>query len=615
MRKIRRPPWSRIVSAATVLLPLAAASVAWSTGAGPGGQDPVPVYRAGVELVVFNVAVLDEEGLPVTDLEADDFRLLQNGREQEISLFASPESSDLDVALVLDASSSVAQNAPTVREDAMAFLDALGPHDCVYFVPFRESVDESVWAAPDDPRLAARIGGLALEGGTALYDALVVAFSNVHRNVGPLLTPPPDGWPQQGYDGAGCGARLPPRALGIPGTVRRTALVVLSDGGDEHSTAGFAETLGVAWSDPVPIFAVAVGDALPPQRDHRLSVGSAYARSFRRRGDIAEALTGRLGYLAHVSGGRLILGGDSDTLGESFDTVVQMLRSSYLVGYKPPDDADAVARGGLVWHPVSISVPRRDVEVFARPGYYRRLVDTEGAARIVRETLDDVGEGSAASALPMLDFALRLDPDYWPALLQRARARLRVDDLPGARDDLLRVLDLRPGTLDAHYLLANVAYDLGEYDLAWQQAVRAHRGGALVNALMRALQEVYEPPADLQEQLRAPATFVDIGATPDELDQGTMLEVLRALRRAVSDAPDLALMSPWNAADLGIILDVEEIGGSPRRLKGEFVLTYAPYLSWEDENVEIKDVDDPAAVAEGLRRALDKVRAMVAEQR
>jgi VWFA-related protein len=601
--------------AAVALLPLIATSAARYAGKTAGQQDPVPVYRAGVELVVFNVAVLDDDGLPVTDLEAGDFRLLEDGREQEVSLFASPESSDLDVALVLDASSSIAQNAPTVREDAMAFLQALGPHDCVYFVPFRESVDDSMWAAPDDPRLAARIGGLALDGGTALYDALVVAFGNVHRNAGPLLAPPPGGWPQQGYDGPGCGAPLPPRALGIPGAVRRTALVVLSDGGDEHSRAGFAETLGVAWSDPVPIFAVAIGDALPPRRDRRLRVGSEYARSFRRRGDIAQALTGRLGYLAHISGGRLILGGDSDTLGESFDTVVQMLRSSYLVGYKPPDVDDAVSRGGLEWHPVDIAVPRREVEVFARPGYYRRLVDMEGAERIVRETVDDVREGPPDSVLPLLDFALRLDPEYWPAWLQRARARARAGDLSGARDDLLRVLELRPGTLDAHYLLANVAYDLSEYDLAWQQAVRAHRGGALVTTLLRALEEVSEPPADLQQQLRAPATFVDIGATPDELDQGTMLEVLRALRRAVSDAPDLALMAPWNAADLGIILDVEEVGGSPRRLSGEFVLTYAPYLSWEDENVEITDLDDPAAVAEGLGRALDKVRALVAEQR
>jgi len=599
---------------AALLLPLTT-TAAQGAGTATGQQDPMPVYRAGVELVVFNVAVLDEDGNPVTDLQADDFRLLQGGREQEISLFASPESSDLDVALVLDASSSIAQNAPTIREDAMAFLDALGPHDCVYLVPFRESVDESVWAAPDDPRLAARIGGLALDGGTALYDALVVAFGNVHRNAGPLFLPPSDGWPREGYDGPGCGAPLPPRALGIPGTVRRTALVVLSDGGDEHSMAGFAETLGVAWSDPVPIFAVAIGDALPPQRDRRLRVGSEYARSFRRRGDIAEALAGRLGYLAHVSGGRLIMGRDSDTLGESFDTVVQMLRSSYLVGYKPPDDTDAVARGGLVWHPVDITVPRRDVEVFARPGYYRRLVDTEGAERIVRETLDAAREGSPDAVLPMLDFALRLDPEYWPAWLQRARVRARAGDLSGARDDLLQVLDLRPGTLDAQYLLANVAYDLGEYDLAWQQAVRAHRGGALVTTLLRALQDVSEPPEDLQTQLRAPATFVDIGATPDALDQGTMLEVLRALRRAVSDAPDLALMSPWNAADLGIILDVEEVGGTPRRLQGEFVLTYAPYLSWEDENVEITDLDDPAAVARGLGRALDKVRALVAAQR
>lgn len=616
-RDLRRRAMAQVVRVlllCIVFLPDGAASARHEPAAQQ--QDRTPVFRAGVDLVVFNVAVIDDDGEPVTDLTAEEFRLAQEGREQEITLFATPEDSFLDVALVLDASSSIAQNAPSIREDAMAFLGALGPRDCVYYLSFRGSVDEAVWAAPDDPLLAARIGGLYLEGGTALYDALGAALANVNRSGRVYGVEESAAWVEEGYDGDGCGRPLPPPGLGVPGTVRRTAVVVLSDGGDEHSLATFAETLGVVWADPVPIFAVAIGDAVPPRRRGRVrSLASRYERSFRRRRDVAQALAGRLGYLAHISGGRLIVGGDSDTLGESFATVVQMLRSSYLVGYRPPQDLEGVSRGGLVWHPVELSIPGRDVEVFARPGYYRRLVDTDGARQIVLETREQVERGQPAAVLPMLDFALGLDPDYWPALLQRARVRLRIDDRAGARDDLLRLLELRPGTAPAHELLARTAYQLGEYPLAWKHAVRAHQSGLSVTALLRALEESSEPPSDLQTQLRATRTFVDIGATPDQLDQGTLMEVLRAMREAISRAPDLALIAPWSAAEVGIILDVEEVDGSPRRLEGEFVLTYAPYLAWEDENVVIENLDDPISVAAGIDRALAKARELINELR
>lgn len=115
--------------------------------------------------------------------------------------------------------------------------------------------------------------------------------------------------------------------------------------------------------------------------------------------------------------------------------------------------------------------------------------------------------------------------------------------------------------------------------------------------------------------VRAARAFVDVGRVPPELDQGTLVELMRSLRRAVDESLDLALMEPWNAAELGIILDVERVAGSPRRLEGKFVLTNRPYEAWQDENVRIADVDDPAAVAEGLAMALQKVRDMVNDLR
>lgn len=595
-------------------VPLRAAPKAWQQRP---AADPRPVFSAGVELVVFNVAVLDDDGDPVTDLSMEDFVVHQAGEAQDITLFASPEDSFLDVALVLDTSGSIAQSAPRIREDAMRFLSALGERDCVYFVPFRGTVGEPLWASPGDARLAASIGGVDLSGGTALYDALVEGLTNVHRSRGV----PAGGegaaanWEERNYDGLSCGAPLPPPSLGIPGTVRRTAVVVLSDGGDEHSLASFVETMGAVWADPVPIFAVAIGDAVPPQSRGALRPGSRRARVFRRRYDVAESLTGRLEKLARISGGRLIFGREEDALGESFATAVEMLRSSYLLGYRPPADDPGVGRSGMVWHPVQLDVPRRDVEMFTRPGYYQHLVDTPGARRIVRETLQEVLEGSPEAALQQLDLAVMLDPGYWPVYLQRARTWLRLDERERARDDMLRALALRPGTLAVHTLLAGTAYNLGEYELAWQQGIRAHQGGAQITTLLRALETVAEPPADLQTQLRASRAFVDLGGVPDELDQGTLVEILRTLRQAVSDAPDLALIAPWNVADVGIILEVEDVGGTPRRLRGELVLTNAPYMSWEDENVVIEDIDDPASVADAIERALRKARDLINELR
>ena len=115
-----------------LVLALAAAgsvSARGQVGQAENQRRQVPVYRAGVDLVVLNVAVLDDDGEPVTGLTAEDFRLSEDGIEQEVSLFASSSNTPLDVALVLDMSASVAMSAPTVKQDAKAFLAALGAGD------------------------------------------------------------------------------------------------------------------------------------------------------------------------------------------------------------------------------------------------------------------------------------------------------------------------------------------------------------------------------------------------------------------------------------------------------------------------------------------------------
>ncbi len=591
-----------------------ALAVAGSVSAGGrvgqvGSQRPqMPVYRAGVDLVVLNVAVLDDDGEPVIGLTADDFKLSEDGIVQEVTLFASSSNTPLDVALVLDMSGSIAVSAPTVKQDARAFLAALGAGDCVYFVPFRDDVHAGTWSAPDEPALLGLLDRLPLGGGTALYDALSRALSNVDRTRYAILPGDSELVDDPRFDGPYCGAPLPSPNLGIPGSIRRTALVVLSDGGDEHSVSTYADTLVSSWSGTVPIFSVAVGDALEPRRRVIRGVGSRATRRYRRMRAYSEALEGRLGQLAHITGGRLILGRGRDSVQDAFDEVVKMLRSSYLVGYNaPPEDGDA-GTFGLSWHRVDVEIRDHDVELFVRPGYYRSLYDTDGAAQIVREAPALVAAGRHREALEQLDLAARLDPGYWPIYFQRARVLLRDDRLEEARHDLLRTLDLRPGLGSAHRLLADTAFELGDWELAWYHGIRAAHDGLDVMPLLRRLMAVSEAPADLAQQLQAVRIFVDVGPTPDELDQATLIELLRALRREMSAASDIALVSESVYADAAVILEVEEVKGRPRKLEGDLVINGERYDAMHREKLEIDDLDDTDEIAAGVAKAAQKVR-------
>ncbi len=595
---------SRLAAVLPVLLVASGIAVAPLAASAQRPREPMPVFRADVELVLLNIAVVDDDGEPLTGLSRDDFRIFEDGRRQDITLFATSADTPIDVAVVLDASGSVAATAPTVKEDAKAFLQSLGPRDCVYLLPFHDVVGGGVWAAPDNRSLSTMIDQIELKGGTALYDAVRRALVNVDRTKygdlpGEIVAD------NDVYDGDFCGVALPPPSPSRPGSVRRTAVVVLSDGGDEHSLASYADTLISAWANPVPIVAVAIGEALPPRGGPMRGRWSPGSRAYRRMLAYSNALEHRLGQLAYITGGQLILANNRNTVSESFEDVVTTLRSSYLVGYHPPqDDGFSV----LSWHDIDVEVSTPDADVRARPGYYRNLADTAGAARIVRDSPALIRQLRPEEALRQLELALRLDASYWPIYLQQAKALRALERDAEARQALETVLYLHPGLGAAHELLAEVAYLLGDTDLSWYHAIRAWQDEVDDRDLIRELIVQTGMPEGLEDELRAPRVFVDVAPTPEELDQSTLLELLRVVREEISRATDVGLISLANIANFGLYLEVEKIEGSPRKLEGKLLVSEVPYETIHDEDVKIDDVDDPEAVARGMARAVDKVR-------
>lgn len=94
---------------------------------------PTPEYeviRVSSNLVVMPVSVTDAQGQPVLGLKAADFRIEEDGRAQEISQLGDPEQVPLEIALLIDVSSSASKRFDFEQEAATHFLkQVLKPAD------------------------------------------------------------------------------------------------------------------------------------------------------------------------------------------------------------------------------------------------------------------------------------------------------------------------------------------------------------------------------------------------------------------------------------------------------------------------------------------------------
>jgi hypothetical protein len=374
----------------------AASSPLWA-----GPQEPS--FRADVSLVLLHVAVIDPRGGDVPPLTADDFTIFDDNVEREIELFVTPSDAPLDVAMVLDSSASMRPVESSARRAALAFLGRLSPDDCIYVLPFSDSPSAGRWGRAGDPQLRTFIGSIEASGGTALHDAVLEGLAQLERaNANDLVSVAaeaeegvmrePDGdeagdgpgaprrvksEPETVRNGAetivlpprrtsllqevdsavrnldlstpapvrGCGEPLPEGERPSAANARRKALLLLSDGADMDSRASFYDALGAARTASVPVFPVAMG----------------YARDDVRLSD-------HLREIARATGGRMIENTQPGQLGESYDQVVALLRSFYLIGYDPGSVAGAAAPR---WHDVRVDLRRPNFEPLVRPGYYR----------------------------------------------------------------------------------------------------------------------------------------------------------------------------------------------------------------------------------------------------
>ncbi len=261
-----------------------------------------------VRLVELPVLVTDSEGNPITGLDQDRFRVLDDGVERRIERFAPADEAPLSAAVLIDRSVSMAPHLAAVADAARTFTAAAvrTANDRVAVFSFADDLTVDAGFGAGAPERERALAGLGALGGTALYDALTQAFNSF-----------------QGQGGA-------------------PALILFTDGRDETSRLSFEQALESARRAGVRLYCV--------------GLEAAFEEKAQRR--IVEQLSAE-------TGGRAIFVATPDELAEIYLQISDELRAGYLLAYQAPS-----AGAESTFRKIKVEVDAGRARVRARRGYY-----------------------------------------------------------------------------------------------------------------------------------------------------------------------------------------------------------------------------------------------------
>src|SRR5918997_6587085 len=129
-------------------------------------QDDDDVLRVNTDLVVVNVTVTDASGKYARGLRRADFKLIEDGREQQISSFGAEET-PFAAAVLLDFSGSMEKRVSMARAAAIRFLDGLREEDVAAVYRFDSEIKQIQDYSPSRD-LAPLAFGMRAKGMTSL---------------------------------------------------------------------------------------------------------------------------------------------------------------------------------------------------------------------------------------------------------------------------------------------------------------------------------------------------------------------------------------------------------------------------------------------------------------
>jgi len=278
----------------------------------PGGT-----IHFDVDLALVNVTVTDPYNRLVTGLETDNFRVFEDNIEQEVVTF-SAEDVPISIGVIFDFSGSMSNKVGKAREAALQFFKTANPQDEFFLVSFNERAELTSSFTNSVEDLQSRMMLTSPKGRTALLDAIYLGLSQMR------------------------GAHNAKRAL-----------LILSDGGDNHSRYNESDIKRLVKEADTQLYAIGIFDPL----------------GYRNRSP--EELSGPslLSEVTEMTGGRVFAVEKLDELPDIASKIGMELRNQYVLGYRPSNKAHDAR-----WRKLKIKLraPKGlpPLSVYSKTGYY-----------------------------------------------------------------------------------------------------------------------------------------------------------------------------------------------------------------------------------------------------
>jgi len=293
----------------------------------PGPERPntppeQPAARSGqaiqlnVELALINVTVTDPYNRLVTGLDRESFRAFEDGVEQEVVHFSS-EDVPVSIGVIFDMSGSMSNKVDKARQAAVQFLRTANPQDEFFLVSFNDRAEMTSPFTSSVEEIQNRMMYTSAGGRTALFDGIYLGLSQMR------------------------GARNGKRAL-----------LVVSDGGDNHSRYTENDVRNFLREADCQLYAIGVYDANDMSRSREERYGPTL-----------------LSELAEMSGGRAFPVSRLNDLPDIATKIGMELRNQYVLGYRPSNtEHDGSWRRVRVRLELPKGLP--PLNVYAKTGYY-----------------------------------------------------------------------------------------------------------------------------------------------------------------------------------------------------------------------------------------------------
>jgi Ca-activated chloride channel family protein len=282
--------------------------------AAPWSQAGERFFRSNAELVLVPLSVTDSMDRMVLGLEKDNFKIYENKQLQTIQSI-STEDAPISVGLILDTSGSMKTKVERTRQAIMEFIKGANRDDEFFLITFSDSPIEKVDFTNSTELIDNALAYWTPRGRTALLDAIYLGLTKMRR------------------------AKYP-----------RRALLIVSDGGDNHSRYSESELRNLVKESDVMVYAIGIYDHYFASEEERLGPG------------LLEDVTEK-------SGGHTFTIDDPRDLSTAVNMIGLALRNLYVLCYRPTN----TERDGR-WHTIKVALARPkgfpQLHVHAKKGYY-----------------------------------------------------------------------------------------------------------------------------------------------------------------------------------------------------------------------------------------------------